>query len=744
MTPAQIKEHVKEWRQLGDILIKRDWDSIGVNGQKRKRKGKEKEKLPEKKKQKEEEEERFFIFSNDFLSNIMQMPAELQYPILEQMLMPKFLDNSVDNIKRLPHAIMEIRKLDMIFNHFVTTKNCGSVLLSKRIQMHMYATWLQHPMSSFRVGNRIFHGEPFSAPEFQELRLVELIKMNRLVFHLWYRSFLVNVLFNWYTTETTYHVFAAQMEGLTTHREASILKNHWPGTIEVMEEGLWNIVYYQFAGVGRANLLGIKKKNIPTDSLSLSASHGFHPKLKFLLGPWEKTVEHLPYDAISAAFSHSLVSILGYLTLIRIPSILWSQDYFKDVLGAEPEEEMDEDTITNLPWTPMISPPSGISPFVVFDPPVKAYDTATTTHGLMYSIGQMNLGMDQELHLQNLRILSSYNTTRALSLFHATAGIRFRGLELSSVLRMVNDRPGPFIVVPWLKEYNDLENRKYLIEPDPEGEYAPAESAVVVDYVGKSRVYRGRIREEHVVVEPIYQKVENFKDITEESGKIPSWLRLVLTKKTEEEEEEEEDDEQGMSSSTTIAARRPPEKQIVVVVRRKGGRKVSLVPTHRKQQQQQHQRRRQRGPGPQVKIKRKQQIRMVIGMRATVKVSEKFVAAEINGRPQQTLYDYAKAYVELNNLGWDIQMPASWKRDMGPHVTLRPSAVQYEGESFRISLLNVNHFVKNKRNSSEVVRWVILNVRLPEKFKCPVNCHISIGQEHYNKDEEASEPDFWN
>ena len=732
MTPEQIKEHVKEWRQLGDILIKRGWDPIGVNGQKRKRKGKGKEKgkLPEKKKQKEEEEERFFIFNNDFLSNIMQMPAELQYPILEQMLMPKFLDNSVDNIKRLPHAIMEIRKLDMIFNHIVTTKNWGSVLVSKRIQMHMYATWLQHPRSSFKVGNRIFHGEPFSAPEFKELRLVELIKMNRLDFHLWYRSFLSNVLFNWYTTETAYHVFAAQMEGLSTDREASNLKNHWPGTIEVMKEGLWNIVYHQFAGVGKVTLLGTRKKNIPT--YASSSSRGFQPKLKFLLGPWEKTAEHLPYVAISAAFSHSLVSILGYLTLIRVPSILWSQDQFKDVLVAEPEEAVDEATIENLPWTPMIFPASGISPFVVFDPPVKAYDTTTTTHGVTYSIGQMNLGMDQELHLINLRILSSYNITRAISLFHATAGIRFRGLELTNMLRMVNDRPGPFIVVPWLKEYNDLENRKYLIEPDPGGEYAPA--VVVVDYVGKSRVYRGRIREEHVVPEPIYQKVENFKDITEESGKIPSWLRLVLTKKTE--------DEEGMSSSssTTIATRAPPEKRIVVVVRRKGGRKVSLLPTHKKQQQ----RRRRRGPGPQVQLQRKKQIRMVIGMRATVKVTENFVAAEIDRKLQQTLFGYAEAYVKLNNLRWDIQMPASWKRDMGPHVTLNPSAVRYKGEKIRISLLNVNHFVRNKRNSSEVVRWVILNVRLPEKFKCPVNCHISIGQEHYNKDEEASEPDFWN
>ncbi len=611
MDAAKIKQHAIEWRCLGDILIKHDFlyaemkrsrdpkspDEIkrllllAAAAKRRRKEAKGKDKIKEEEEEEEEEEsrkikeeeeeKRFFIFSEDFMSNLMTLPTDAQLLILEYLLMPRFLDKSNGNKARLVQAVQETRKLDLIFTFFVkqglksTEKDWLLVLLSEYLKTHMYTAWIQHPTSSFSVWNQTFHGEPFSEAEFRELRLVELIKMNRLNPHLWYRSFLANVLFNWYITELTYSVFSYQMRVANDYGNHYNIERMFPELTEKARwKHIWTIAYNQ----DPMNLLGMKihRRNYNPNVFSdVPRVWGSQTIPKFLLDPWESHVTHLPYEAVETAFMITIASVLGYVTLIRLPSILWNPDEFM-VLEGEPDEK-----IKGEPMTPSVESPTYIKPFIVFDPPVKAYNDSLTTSGLLYAIGQMATRTDQHMWFDGVRLLSTYNATRALSMFHATASIRHRSIRFMRSFRMKNDRLGPLIVIPPTEEdYKDNNEREDVDfvnwpqessyeEASPYGYVVRTEPPIHYDATAFKRTYKGIIREE--AFESLkYQKAEDFEDITEKDGNVPKWLRLVLREpdpepeKKEEEEEEEtdmerhmrEEDEQTLERAREWAGRR--------------------------------------------------------------------------------------------------------------------------------------------------------------------------------------------
>ena len=124
-------------------------------------------------------------------------------------------------------------------------------------------------------------------------------------------------------------------------------------------------------------------------------------------------------------------------------------------------------------------------------------------------------------------------------------------------------------------------------------------------------------------------------------------------------------------------------------------------------------------------------------MHAIVTVDGSFVAAKIIGTSQDALFRLAETHVKNNGLGWDIKKPRSWffnkNNPMGPHITLRKEMRKYVGEILQVEILNIDHFVDPPS------QWVVMNVRLDDKFKCLYGCHISIGQQRI-----STPPKFWN
>ena len=123
-------------------------------------------------------------------------------------------------------------------------------------------------------------------------------------------------------------------------------------------------------------------------------------------------------------------------------------------------------------------------------------------------------------------------------------------------------------------------------------------------------------------------------------------------------------------------------------------------------------------------------------MRAVVTVDGSFVAAKMIGIRQDALFRLAKIHVQKNGLNWHITKPRSWtfnaKNPMGPHISLRKNMRVFKGDTLEVEILNISHF------EDPPSRWVVMNVKLPKKFKCLYECHLSIGQQR------ISTSQFWN
>ena len=116
-------------------------------------------------------------------------------------------------------------------------------------------------------------------------------------------------------------------------------------------------------------------------------------------------------------------------------------------------------------------------------------------------------------------------------MFHATGGMRKGLLDLHNVLRMKNDRPGPFILIA-PEDY-------YILSDGFSGKGVPY--ADFIPYIANQpRTYGGKIQHE-IIRELQYQRIKNFEDITGKRGKVPEWFKLVLKWKTPDKEEEESD-----------------------------------------------------------------------------------------------------------------------------------------------------------------------------------------------------------
>jgi hypothetical protein len=106
-----------------------------------------------------------------------------------------------------------------------------------------------------------------------------------------------------------------------------------------------------------------------------------------------------------------------------------------------------------------------------------------------------------------------------------------------------------------------------------------------------------------------------------------------------------------------------------------------------------------------------------------------FMAIRILDLDSDIGFQMAKSYVESRkdlNPNWSlIRKPHSWTDyNIGPHITLSPEALKFVGEEVEVKHVSIHHFVDHPNSY-----WVTINVKLPEKFRCPYNdCHISIGQ----------------
>ncbi len=117
-------------------------------------------------------------------------------------------------------------------------------------------------------------------------------------------------------------------------------------------------------------------------------------------------------------------------------------------------------------------------------------------------------------------------------------------------------------------------------------------------------------------------------------------------------------------------------------------------------------------------------------MTAIVVVTRKIVAAQIAGRlTHAKLFKLAQAYLKEQNLDWNITEPLKWNQEggIGPHVTLSRDMKEFKGEQVIVTILRTRHYMAG------LARWVVMDVKLPEKFKCQRSCHVSIGQEKISR-----------
>ncbi len=95
----------------------------------------------------------------------------------------------------------------------------------------------------------------------------------------------------------------------------------------------------------------------------------------------------------------------------------------------------------------------------------------------------------------------------------------------------------------------------------------------------------------------------------------------------------------------------------------------------------------------------------------------------ITGMSEAELVKLAQKYAEIKGLfDWKVRAPYAWD-EIGPHVTISLTPGLKQGEDVQVVLKNLHHFTDGKS------RWIAFHVELPEKFKCPYGCHLSIGQQ---------------
>ena len=131
-------------------------------------------------------------------------------------------------------------------------------------------------------------------------------------------------------------------------------------------------------------------------------------------------------------------------------------------------------------------------------------------------------------------------------------------------------------------------------------------------------------------------------------------------------------------------------------------------------------------------------------MTAIVVVTRKIVAAKIAGRlTHGILLNMAQTHLKEQNLDWNITEPLKWNQEggIGPHVSLVKAMAEYKGEQVMVTILGIRHYMAG------IARWVVMDVKLPAKFKCPGprshNCHISIGQEKISRIEMPIQTGSW-
>jgi len=90
---------------------------------------------------------------------------------------------------------------------------------------------------------------------------------------------------------------------------------------------------------------------------------------------------------------------------------------------------------------------------------------------------------------------------------------------------------------------------------------------------------------------------------------------------------------------------------------------------------------------------------------------------------EDQLFHQAIEHVKSKKLNWNIQKPEAWtKYGLKPYISLNGG--KWKGEKVdNVTMGKVYHFVTP--NS----RWVALSVTLPQKYACPYECSMSIGQE---------------
>ncbi len=89
-------------------------------------------------------------------------------------------------------------------------------------------------------------------------------------------------------------------------------------------------------------------------------------------------------------------------------------------------------------------------------------------------------------------------------------------------------------------------------------------------------------------------------------------------------------------------------------------------------------------------------------------------------------FGLALDYVTEHNLGWNIVRPYSWAfHNLGIHVTI-DSDVRVLNHNVRVKLGKMVHFSSSKSH------WVAIEVEI-DGISCPGQCHISIGQERFDR-----------
>ncbi len=84
-------------------------------------------------------------------------------------------------------------------------------------------------------------------------------------------------------------------------------------------------------------------------------------------------------------------------------------------------------------------------------------------------------------------------------------------------------------------------------------------------------------------------------------------------------------------------------------------------------------------------------------------------------------FQVAKAHIA--GKGWNVRQPHAWTDyNTGPHITLTPAMSKYNGELVKVALGPLYSFVDGSR-------WVAYRAKLPPKFVCPHECHVSVAQQ---------------